>query len=723
VCRTDSGAAWWRMTAYSQTVSDGTITENSAPDLTLAPMIGSTFMQYVNLPSIEALRTAIPGIPDYDFTTAFELILTIVTAGAYRICLQAFDVGFLNLNGERLVSPWRSELCAIRQLTAGAHLVFVIQQQPAPLSAAMQFDEVPSCIVTYQGPDTNNQKTLMPQARDSLACTWSPTPYPWIGQDLLCRPGEYLVYYQASNASSRVCRPCPEGWAGPTGVYCERCKALEEPYFLDRSSCVCKSPATMNASGGCACPDGYQQVGAGCAGCGPNTYGLGGLCWACSAGTYTNATGSTACQACEYGKYRLSGQSGACLGCDTNGWFAPDASLSACVPCNASCAMDGWRWDRPCPGASGYSVCRECEPGLPPNATWSSWTECAYDCLAGFYRAEGGQCLACTQGRACPAGRRLTNCTELADSHCDLACVDAHKPAVHSHWETGQNCPWACDYGYELRVWDYVMFQLRECVLAGPTACPVGRYYEDGQCFLCEAGKYQPIIGGSCIACGPGTYSNTTGATTAEVCIACEAGRYSNRTGADGSGKCLACGAGTYSSGTGVTTSGVCLACGTGTYSSGAGATTSGVCLACGAGTYSSKTGATTVEACLACDVLSYASTTGASACSVCPTSTYNTETGMSACASCQPPGGLAFFRRTVTFCSVCQNCRYYQIVNGVPSYQCDFVPGYGTIYVWMAGGAYNAHTNLGRLGTGFYLSGLGWDWGLSFTGGINCAA
>jgi hypothetical protein len=423
-------------------------------------------MQYVNLPSIEALRTAIPGIPDYDFTTAFELILTVVTAGAYRICLQASDVGFLNLNGERLVSPWRSELCAIRQLTAGAHLVFVIQQQPAPLSAAMQFDEVPSCIVTYQGPDTNNQKTLMPQARDSLACTWSPTPYPWIGPDLLCRPGEYLVYYQASNASSRVCRPCPEGWAGPTGVYCERCKALEEPYFLDRSSCVCKSPATMNASGGCACPDGYQQVGAGCAGCGPNTYGLGGLCWACSAGTYTNATGSTACQACEYGKYRLSGQSGACLGCDTNGWFAPDASLSACVPCNASCAMDGWRWDRPCPGASGYSVCRECEPGLPPNATWSSWTECAYDCLAGFYRAEGGQCLACTQGRACPAGRRLTNCTELADSHCDLACVDANKPAVHSRWENGTDCPWACDDGYELRVWDYVMFQLRECALA-----------------------------------------------------------------------------------------------------------------------------------------------------------------------------------------------------------------------------------------------------------------
>ena len=715
VCRTDSGVAWWRMTAYSQIVFQGAIAGN-APDLSLLPMVGSTFIQHVNLPSIAAFQAAIPGIPSNNFATAFELILTVVASGEYRICLQAFDLGFLDLDGLRLVSPWRSEICAVRQLTAGAHLVYGMQQQPSPAG-------VPSCIITYQGPDTNNLLVLMPKQLESLACTWSPTPYPWIGQDLLCRAGEYLVYYQASNASSRVCRPCPEGWAGPTGEYCERCKALEEPYFTDRSSCVCAWPATMNASGGCVCPDGFQQVGDGCAGCGLNAYGLDGLCWACSAGKYANTTGSTACQACEFGQYRMAGQTGGCLGCDLPGWFAPDASLGACVRCNASCAMDGWRWDRPCPGASGYSVCRECGAGLPPNASWSNWTECAFDCLAGFYRVEGGQCLACTQGRVCPAGRRLTNCAELADSHCDEACVDTNKPTIHSHWETGVNCPWACDYGYELRVWDYVMFQLRECALAGPTTCPVGRYYEDGQCFLCEAGTYQPITGGVCIACGPGRYSNTTGATTSGVCLACGAGTYSNTTVADGSGQCLACGAGTYSSGAGVTTSGVCLACGVGRYSSGAGATTSGVCLACGAGTYSSKMGATAVGACLACNVLSYAGTAGASTCSVCPASTYNTETGMSACASCQPPGGLAFFRRTVTFCSVCQNCRYYQMVNGVPSYQCDSAPGYGTIYVWMAGGAYNAHTNLGRLGTWFYLSGLGWDWGLSFTGGIYCAA
>jgi hypothetical protein len=44
-----------------------------------------------------------------------------------------------------------------------------------------------------------------------------------------------------------------------------------------------------------------------------------------------------------------------------------------------------------------------------------------------------------------------------------VPCEDPDKPSVYSHWEKGAGCPWACDAGYELRVWDYVMFQLREC--------------------------------------------------------------------------------------------------------------------------------------------------------------------------------------------------------------------------------------------------------------------
>ena len=202
--------------------------------------------------------------------------------------------------------------------------------------------------------------------------------------------------------------------------------------------------------------------------CGRNQYGLGGACWACGAGTFTVGTGTAAsCEACEFGKFRSNPQSAGCSPCENIGWFAPDARTSVCVRCNTSCSiMDGMQWDRACPGdpTGFFSVCKECAGGLPGNASWNGTRECVYDCLPGFYRSVGG-CSACTSSRVCEAGWRLAACTEYADSNCDEACVDAAKPVFHSHWSAGENCPWACDDGYELRVWDYTLFKLRECAL------------------------------------------------------------------------------------------------------------------------------------------------------------------------------------------------------------------------------------------------------------------
>ena len=256
-------------------------------------------------------------------------------------------------------------------------------------------------------------------------------------------------------------------------MYCERCGALEEPYYVDRSSCVCKEGAAMNASGACACPDGRRRVAETCEACQNNTYGLDGACWACGAGNFTRGAGATACEACEFGKYRLTSQAG-CTECGQSGWYAPDASSSACTRCNQSCATPGWRWNGACPGASGFSVCKECEGGLPGNATWRPTTtdpttqrameECAFDCGPGFFHADGG-CEECTVG-ACEAGWRPAACTNFSDANCDTACEDAAKPYIHSHWEVGSDCPWACDDGYELVAWDYGMFLLRECVLS-----------------------------------------------------------------------------------------------------------------------------------------------------------------------------------------------------------------------------------------------------------------
>jgi hypothetical protein len=298
-------------------------------------------------------------------------------------------------------------------------------------------------------------------------CETRPAPqlFPWIGPPQKCRAGNYLYGFFASN-ETKQCLPCPSEWAGLNGVFCERCGPLEEPFYQDRSSCVCRAPATMNASGVCVCPDGFRQAGPGCEPCGEdNTYGLGGTCRPCPAGTYSAVYAATACASCEYGKYRLSGQAGSCSSCPLNGWFAPDAELAACVQCNFSCAQDGWQFDAPCPGdtTGRYSVCKECAGGLPENATWGNTSECVYECLPGFYRVVTG-CEPCTP-LVCPAGFRRAECTETADFHCDTPCEDEKKPAFHSRWTVGEDCPWECDDGYVLRSWNYVLFRLWECIL------------------------------------------------------------------------------------------------------------------------------------------------------------------------------------------------------------------------------------------------------------------
>jgi hypothetical protein len=296
--------------------------------------------------------------------------------------------------------------------------------------------------------------------------------YAWLEEGTWCRPGQYLRAFDTAS-DAKDCWPCPVGWAGLNGVYCERCGPLEEPYYIDQSSCVCKGSAVMNASGACVCPDGHRLAGGACEPCQANTYGMGGSCWACGAGNFTRGAGQTACEACEFGKYRLSGQA-SCSDCAQAGWYAPDAGSSACVQCDPSCAAPGLRWESACPGADGFSVCKECEPSLPGNATWRATTtdpttqrameECAYDCKAGFFHVDGG-CEQCT-AVACDAGWRPAACTSFSDANCDTACEDATKPFIHSHWKIGIDCPWACDDGYELSVWDYGMFLLRECVLA-----------------------------------------------------------------------------------------------------------------------------------------------------------------------------------------------------------------------------------------------------------------
>ena len=79
----------------------------------------------------------------------------------------------------------------------------------------------------------------------------------WLTAEYKCRLGWYLRGF--TSKEDKDCRRCPSGMVGLDGIKCEWCAGpLEEPYWLDQSSCVCKAGAVMNRTGGCECPDGWR---------------------------------------------------------------------------------------------------------------------------------------------------------------------------------------------------------------------------------------------------------------------------------------------------------------------------------------------------------------------------------------------------------------------------------------------------------------------------------
>ena len=79
-------------------------------------------------------------------------------------------------------------------------------------------------------------------------------------------------------------------------------------------------------------------------------------------------------------------------------------------------------------------------------------------------------------------------------------------------------------------------------------ACDPGLYAQGSGspavCMPCAPGFYKDSIEVSkCTACGPGTYSAASGATTARTCALCPAGTFQNTTGADSRAACLPCAA------------------------------------------------------------------------------------------------------------------------------------------------------------------------------------
>lgn len=221
---------------------------------------------------------------------------------------------------------------------------------------------------------------------------------------------------------------CVVTWSGPDTSYVE---TLISPYIISPDPC---GP------------------------CEQNTYGLGGECYACGAGQ-VSAIGATSCETCAAGKYRLQSQA-QCTSCE-QGWYAPNVSGAlGCVKCNTSCTLGTTRTACPNNPSANYSLCIPCADSLPGNASWIEG--CAYNCLPGFYRTQGG-CVRCSVNRICPAGFTPSPCGAQEDLNCDTPCQNTSKPDFYSTWLGNNGCQWGCETGYGLVITDYWMFKVYEC--------------------------------------------------------------------------------------------------------------------------------------------------------------------------------------------------------------------------------------------------------------------
>ena len=212
--------------------------------------------------------------------------------------------------------------------------------------------------------------------------------------------------------------------------------------------------------------------------------------------------------------------------------------------------------------------------------------------------------------------------------------------------------------------------------------------------------------------CPVGTYSNVNG------CAACPAGTYTTGTGFLSSAACVACLAGTYSSGSGTTIASTCQQCSAGKYSSGLGMPTESTCTGCGAGTFAASDGN---SACALCTQAKYSTAIGAIGCnslSTCSAGSYSSGLGLTAqsCTACgagtyrpipaampwAPTGWLSStdalrYWTGDNHVTDYSNCRYLQMANAQPAYQCDNGYLYFWLYIWFG------HWNVNNVGSNWY--------------------
>lgn len=201
------------------------------------------------------------------------------------------------------------------------------------------------------------------------------------------------------------------------------------------------------------------------------------------------------------------------------------------------------------------------------------------------------------------------------------------------------------------------------------TVCPEGTRLDrtTGDCIACDPGTFSNSLNAlACLQCGSGTFTDTAGAvacqqcapgtipdtpTGATACSECPPGRYANA----GDLSCSVCDPGTFAATSGQR---ACLLCEPGTF---APRPESIACLDCEPGTFAAIPGS---AECLDCEPGTFSAMPGSPTCSLCPDGFVTTTLGRNTCTAC-PAGTVS--SNDGTRCEDCPAGTYTD-VDGLPA-------------------------------------------------------
>jgi hypothetical protein len=282
-----------------------------------------------------------------------------------------------------------------------------------------------------------------------------------------------------ANTMRDGCTPCGAGYASANGSGCVRCDG-----------------GRFSASQGATA----------CGLCGEGSFsrGAASVCTLCPAGNFSGGRGAEGCDGCSPGAYSNAAGAAHCTPCAAGSWSSTALRDS---PCDHTCAGEEGLYS-----ASGATACVYCAGGLT-NADGSLCTGCGLGRYEGINAHTGARaCVPCARGMANTGNRFAINSS---------ACIP---------------CPGAA--GDDER-W-YASADGSVCLQAPPGFVRSLNGDGSGGAYNvtpCAIGTSRSSEQGWCVACPPGTWTDTVGQAR---CVDCKPGTFASEDDADSRG-CKSC--------------------------------------------------------------------------------------------------------------------------------------------------------------------------------------